>query len=328
VGFLFPVQAQLFPNLGGQRVGIAGMPFLKNDLSPKSVAMGGANVSLNGDVYAPSNNIALSAEVLTPTLGISNLSFGGLNHNFASIIIPYKTYGTWTVSVHNLSAGEMDVRTEFSPQGTGAKFSTTNMAAGIGYAKQLSDMFSFGVFAKYMYESVAEYNASALAADIGFLYKTDWKHLRFAATLQNFGTNSTYNGSAVREPFNRNNQVAESYPAPITFKLGASLDLLDKDKHKIVAAAQLYHPSDNTENVRIGLEYSFNNMFFGRGGYRFNVPNETLPSFGIGFIHEVAQLPLSLDLGVQPSNNLGMIWSAGLSIGMHQKKVDQTVGNQ
>jgi hypothetical protein len=110
--------------------------------------------------------------------------------------------------------------------------------------------------------------------------------------------------------------------------MGASLDVLDQDKHKLVAAAQLYHPSDNTENVRIGLEYTFDNMFFARGGYRFNVPNETLPSFGLGFAHEVAQLPLSVDLGIQPSNNLGMIWSLGFSLGLHHKKVDQTVGNQ
>ncbi len=321
-------QAQLFPNLGGQRVGIAGMPFLKNDLSPRSVGMGGANVSLSGDIYAASNNIALAAEVPTGTVGISNLGFGGLNHNYAAIILPYRNTGSWVVSVNNLSAGQMDVRTEFRPDGTGAKFSTTNMSAGVGYAKHLSDMFSFGVFAKYMYESVAEYSASAVAADIGFLYKTDWRNLRFAATLQHFGTNATYSGSAAREPFNRNSQEAETFPTPITFKMGASVDAIDFEKHKLVAAVQLYHPSDNTENVRIGLEYSYDDQFLARAGYRINVPNETLPSFGLGLRQQVVQLPLVIDAAVQPSNMLGMIWSLGFSLGLNKIKVDETTGNQ
>lgn len=324
----FDVNAQLFPNLGGQRVGIAGMPFLKNDLSPRSMAMGGANVSLSGDIYAAVNNIALADEVKHPTAGISNTNFVGLNHAYGAILYPMKDAGTFSLSVHNLSAGLMDVRTEFRPDGTGARFATTNSAFGLGYAKHLSDMFSFGVNAKFMYEAVAEYSALAVAADVGFLYKTDWRNLRFAATLQHFGTNTTFSGTAFREPFNRNRQEAETFPSPITFKMGASVDAIDADGHKLVVAAQLYHPSDNAENVRVGLEYSFRDMFFARGGYRLNVPNETLPSFGVGFKYDKNRYPVQIDLGAQPSNMLGMIWTAGLSIGLNRTETDQTIGNQ
>lgn len=319
--------AQLFPNLGGQRVGIAAMPFLKNDLSPRSVAMGGANVSMSGDIYAPNNNVALATELGAHTVGVSNMGFAGLNHTLATGTFHTKQ-GTWIATMHNLSAGVQEVRTELRPQGTGAQFASYNAAAGIGYARELSDRFSFGVMVKYMHTAVAEYAAGAVAADVGFLYKTDWRGLRFAATLQHFGTNATFSGNAVREPFNRNGQGAESYPAPTTFKMGASMNLVETEKHRLVGAAELYHPSDNAENVRIGLEYLFIEQFMVRAGYRLNVPNETLPSFGVGFKTLMAQYPIQVDAGIQPSNNLGMVWCAGISFKFAKQETDTSVGNE
>lgn len=325
-------KAQLFPNLGGQRVGISGMPFLKNDLSPRSVAMGGANVSLSGDGYAVSNNVALAAEVAEPTLSISNLNFGaGLNHTSASVFLPTNS-GQWIVNVNNLSAGQMELRTEFQPNGTGVQFGSTNLTTGIGYARNLSEMFSFGIMAKYIFESIDTYRAQALAADIGFLYRTDWRNLRFAATLQHFGTNATMEGTYRPVSFNRSGDpLTESYPAPVTFKMGASLDAYKDEIHTLVAAAQLYHPSDNTQNVRLALEYSYLEKFFVRAGYRLNVPNETLPSGGVGINLHVGRLPMRLDYGVQPSNFLGLMQNVGLCIGLGKvdpKKEAEKGGNE
>lgn len=47
--FLF---AQLLPNLGGQRVGISALSFLRIDPSPQSAGMGGIRTLLKGDAYA------------------------------------------------------------------------------------------------------------------------------------------------------------------------------------------------------------------------------------------------------------------------------------
>lgn len=319
--------AQLFPNLGGQRVGIAAMPFLKNDLSPRSVGMGGANVSLAGDVYAPNNNVALAAELKGTNVGLSNTGFAGINHTLLTGTYASKV-GTWIGTVNYMGAGTQEVRTELRPNGTGAMFATYNTAAGLGFARQLSEMFSFGVMVKYMHSAVAEYAAGAVAADVGFLYKTDWRGLRFAATLQHFGTNAQFSGSAVREPFNRNGQGAESYPAPTLFKMGASINALEMDAHKIIVAAELYHPSDNTENVRVGAEYIFRDLFMARAGYRLNVPNETLPSAGVGLNLKMSGYPLKVDAGIQPSNLVGTIWTVGLGFSFNRETVDTSIGNE
>ena len=68
----FLAQAQLFPQLGGQRVGISGLTFLKIDVSPRSAAVGGANLCLSGDAYATHVNPALLGETESFHFAASN----------------------------------------------------------------------------------------------------------------------------------------------------------------------------------------------------------------------------------------------------------------
>ncbi len=85
------VQAQVLPNLGGQRAGISAMPFLKNDLSPKSVSMGGASVALNGEPYSMTVNPAAASNMEHPVLAFSTrIMPAGLFQSYLSGI--YKTF--------------------------------------------------------------------------------------------------------------------------------------------------------------------------------------------------------------------------------------------
>ncbi len=49
------------------------------------------------------------------------------------------------ISYSGVTMEEMMVRTVESPEGTGEKFSVSNVAIGLAYAKRLTDKFSFGV---------------------------------------------------------------------------------------------------------------------------------------------------------------------------------------
>ena len=60
------------------------------------------------------------------------------------------------------------------------------------------------------------------------------------------------------------------------------------EEHRITASIQLNHPNDNSENVSLGAEYAWREMFFVRGGYRFNVDGQNY-SFGVG-----VQAPISI----------------------------------
>lgn len=308
-------QAQLFPNLGGSRVGISALTFLKNDLSPRSAGLGGANATLSGDAYAATLNPALAAEVKSITVGVSNMYFAdGINHSLVSVMVPNKERGTFYGQVHMLNMGAEKVRTEFFPQGTGQYFTTYSLSAEAGYSRDLSERFSFGLGFKFLREQLAEYAANGLGADVGFLYRTDWRNLRFGATLQHFGTNATLRGNRVPDLLQRGQTVnVEGYPAPTHFKMGASMDAIRKDEHLLTVHLQLNHPNDNAENIRAGAEYIWANTLALRAGLKLGVDNERTPSAGIGYRQPIGGHMLQIDYGVNPTRFLGLIHSVGIS---------------
>jgi hypothetical protein len=213
-----------------------------------------------------------------------------------------------------LNSGAMEVRTEFQPEGTGEKFYVTNLAAGLSYAQKLSDMFSAGITMKYIYEQIADFNNSTVAADVSFLYKTDYKDLRFAVMVQNFGGSSSIDGGNIKTNFNRSAQFdAENYPVPTVFSLGASMIPWKTDDQSIMISAQLNHPNDNAENYRFGVEYEFIKLLYLRAGYTLNLDGQSLPTFGLGIRHRLLGNPLNIAYAANPTDFLGLQHTVGLS---------------
>ena len=316
------MQAQIFPNLGGQRAGISALTFLKNNVSTRSLGMAGADVTLSGDGYCINTNAALASEVRNVTLGLTNLSYSsGLNQTAINIYIPIGTQSTWVVSMNNLSSGAMVKRTEFQPYGTGEYFYAGQTAFGVGYSRSISKQFSFGLHTKFINESIAEYSSQSLGVDMGFLYRTDYKGLRFGASLQHFGSNSTLNGSGKPVSFNDNGVVTDNFASPTIFKMGISLNLIEQTDYKLMAALQLNHPNDNAENIRMGAEFMFKDKFYLRAGYKINVTGETWPTAGLGFKAEAFRIPFGIDYGVYSSDLLGYYNSIGIVIGLPKKNV-------
>jgi hypothetical protein len=321
--------AQIFPNLGGQRVGISALTFLKNTLSPRSVGMAGADVTLTGDGYSFNTNPALVSELSGLTIGLSNLTFANsVNHTSLNMALPLATYSKLTLNINNLNSGVMEKRTEFQPNGTGEYFYVGQTVAGVGYAQQLSDMFSFGGQIKVIRESLAEYKTTTMGVDLGFLYRTDFKHLRFAAAVQHFGGNSNLKGNEKPVTYTRNDAITiDEFSAPTLFKMGASIRAIERPDYYLTTAVQLNHPNDNAENIRLGAEFVFRNRFSLRTGYKINVNGEKYPTGGIGIIFPDGKLPLTIDYGFFPSDYLGMYHSVGFYFSLGKKdETPRTVG--
>lgn len=321
----FQANGQLLPNLGGQRVGISAFTFLKNDISPRSMGMGGASVATTGDAWCATVNPAQASEVRNLAFGVSHLRYAGtLSHSNINAYAPLGAAGTIYATYHMLNLANQDVRSEFHPYGTGETYAAYSLAASVGYGRKLSDFFSVGVELKYLHERLARYRAGAVAADIGFLYRTDWRNLRFAAALQNFGANSTLQGDYQNDPFGTGASTAtEGYPAPTVFKMGAQLDAWRSGEHVLTASAQLNHPNDNAENIRIGAEYSYGGLLFLRAGLKLNVMNERAPSAGIAFKHNFGNTELNLAYATFPSRYLGWYHQLGLAVYLPGKRADQ-----
>ena len=308
------VFGQLLPNYGGQRSGLSTLSFLKNDVNPRSLSLGGASVAINYDGYSLFNNPALITSTNAFSAAASNLVVGaGVQQSFLSGVLPVKN-SHFGLSINSLNSGAMEVRTEFQPNGTGELFYVSNNAIGLTYAKSLSDMFSMGLTIKYIYEQIAKYTNHTAAADLGFSYKTDFKDLRFAVMVQNFGGNSTLNGDFLAVGFNRDSASIDlnPYTVPTVFKMGLSMVPYKSEFHSVLVIAELNHPNDNAENFRIGAEYNYRDLLFARAGIKLSVEGQRLPSFGIGLRSRIGAHPLRIDYGVNPTNFFGMQHNFGL----------------
>ena len=317
------LKAQLIPNFGGQRAGLSTLSFLKNDLNPRSAAMSGASVAIEGDGYATLTNPAAATDLKAFNASISNYTLGaGVQQSFVSVIIPRKkNYSAFGFSLNSLSSGAMEVRTEFQPQGTGEKFYVNNYAVGVTYAQKLSDMFSAGISLKYINETVDTYSNSTIAADVSFLYYTDYKDLKFAVMIQNFGGSSAINGDEIKSDFNRNTAIEpEDYSVPTVFSLGASIIPWKKEKQSLLFSVQLNHPTDNAENYRLAAEYEYLKLLYLRAGFKVNVEAQTLPTFGFGLRHRVGGHPLSINYAANPTDYLGIQHTIGLSFTLNDMK--------
>ena len=314
----FCLEAQVLPNYGGERAGLSALSFLKNDLSPRSSALGGTSLALTGDGYSVINNPAALMDLTNTSYAVSHLFLGGgVNQSFMSANFPLKDKTSiLSFSVNSLNSGEMEERTEFMPMGTGRQITVSNIAVGATYARQLSSLFSAAVTVKYIYEGMAGFHNSNATVDLAFLYKTDFRDLKFAVMVQNFGGNSAL-GSDTDIPvtFNRNTGIGlESNSVPTIFKLGLSMKAWEQKNHSLLVAAQLNHPNDNAENYSAGLEYKYLDHLFVRAGYRLSVRDRDYPTFGFGVKTRLGSHPLYIDYAANPTNFIGLQHSIGLRV--------------
>ena len=312
--------AQLLPNFGGERAGLSALGFLKNDMNPRSMAMGGASIALPANAFSLHTNPAAAADIESFSISTSNMLVGaGVNQSFLSAIFTGKREDVIGASINVLNSGAIEERTEFQPLGTGRKVYATNLSAGVSYAKKLSAVFNFGVTVKYIYEQLADFTNHTAAVDLSFLYKTDYKDLNFAVVLKNFGGNSSLTGDFLAVNFNRTKGTdLEDNTIPTVFSLGMSMVPYKKGKHSLLASLQLNHPNDNAENIRLGAEYSYLNLLFVQAGYKLNVEGQYVPSFGLGMRTRIGAHPFHIHYAANPTNYFGMQHNFGLSFQLNK----------
>lgn len=315
------VHGQIFPQLGAQRAGISALTFLKIDGSPRAAGMGGSQVAVNGDAYAVSYNVAALADNEQMNFAGANTFYvAGTNHAFFSAMVPHQKLGNFALHATSFTTGAMERRTEFQPLGTGEYFYAYNVAIGLAYSKKLTEMFSYGISLKYINETLDRFVAHTAAIDLGFLYRTDFKDLKFAVSLQNFGPNSKLKGSKPQVPLSKPQKALESNPSPTNFSLGISMIPFKNEKHQLLTAIQLNHPNDNAENIRLGIEYGFHEFLFFRTGYKINVKDQPYPTFGFGLKTHFTKHALRIDYAIDPTLYLGWIHRIGLSLAINKDK--------
>ena len=180
----------------------------------------------------------------------------------------------------------------------------------ISYARRLTNKFSIGSNIKYIRQSIWHANATTIAADLGALFITPFKNIRLGASLSNYGPDMEMTGrdqkfSMDPDPINEGNvefvnamYETDKFPIPLIFRVGLAGEIINTDKNRLSLAIDALHPNDNSEWMNIGVEYSFAETFFVRGGMTtlFRKDTEEGLTFGTGINYKIGRSATQLKL--------------------------------
>ena len=275
-------QAQQFA-----RVGTAGAQFLEIGVDARAVGMGEACIAVDdlgaGALFWNPANVAISGSSHLMLSHVSWIADVGLHS--AAFTTTIGDYGTLGLSVSNLSSGEIEVTTVEQQDGTGETFTTSNIMVGLTYAKRVTDRFSMGGTVKYIGERLEERQAKTFCFDVGMLYNTGYRTVKFGAVIQNFGPPLSLDGTY--QNFDNGILLSEKreynpYHLPMTFKVGVSWDVELSDGQHLLTTLDAIHPRDNIERLDFGAEYRLWEGLALRSGYSSGHDSRGI-SVGAGF---------------------------------------------
>lgn len=263
------------------KVGTTAAKFLSIPVSARAVAMGGAFAAIANDASAMYWNPAgisllyQSEAMFSHSAWIADISF-----NYGGIVLPVEGLGSIGFNFTSLSMDDMERTTIAQPDGTGEYFSAGMFAIGLSYGRRLTEWFSIGANAKYIYEGIWNTSATGFAIDFGTLFTTPFDGLKFGAGVSNFGTRMRMTGddllvqkdispNAGNNPNINANLTTEYFELPLALRIGFAYEPLVSDDHVLTLVADATYPSDNSESVSLGVEYQvFNRILALRAGYR------------------------------------------------------------
>lgn len=289
----------------------AGMKFLLVSTDARVAAMGDAVTGLEGNSSAMFFNPAAMARINSfadATVGQVNwiadikyyygaVAFAPMEGSIGvfGFSFVYVDYGEFQATIRAKNgAGFIDIGDQ----------SPSAYYFGVSYAKALNDKFSIGGNVKYAVQDLTKsitqfangsytekaYKPNGLVFDFGMLYHTGIQSLDFGASVRNFSQEIKLE--------------EEGFQLPLIFKVGLAYNAsdflnLDKNEHSIQLAIDASHPRDNVEQVDMGIEYKFMNMFSLRAGN--SSPNdEHNLTYGLGFQKALGNVNLGVDYAYTP----------------------------
>lgn len=271
--------------------------FLLVEPGARVIGMGGAGVALGEGIQASYFNPGALGTLQAPELQFTHgFWYAGIDYDYAAAALPVRSLGNILVSLTALNSGDIDVRTVEQPLGTGEKFSVQDMALGLGFGRQITSKFSAGFQLNYLSESIWLTSSQAVAFNMGTVYRLRENGLRIGASLSNFGGRAKFAGDGLSIQWDRDpdrngdngtlpaKQFTDSFPVPVIFRVGLGYPHSLGPNHQLLMEIDAFHPSDNSESVSAGAEWSWKDTVALRAGYQnlFQTDSEVGPTLGVG----------------------------------------------
>lgn len=279
------------------KVGTTTAQFLGIEPSARTAGMGNAGVAMNQGIEAVYFNPGAIGVLRQPSITFTHaLWFADMSYDYVAGALPLHRWGSLFGSLTSLSSGDIDVRTVEQPLGTGERYSVSEMAIGLGYGLRFSDRFTAGIQMNYVRERIWHTTEDLITFSLGSLYRINENGLTIGSSLSNLGTTGHYEGrdlaiqhDADPDIYGDNGalpafQWTDDFTVPLLFMVGLSYPLPVNEQSRFLFVVDAMHPSDNSERVNFGAEWTYREVLALRAGWQtlFQDESELGPTFGAG----------------------------------------------
>ena len=294
------------------KTGTTILGFLGIEPSARFSAMGNAATSITDDIQALHYNPGALGWIGKGAVHFTHgIWFAGIQYDHAAYAMTLGNWGNASLSVTSLRSGEMPVRTVAQPHGTGENFSVRDLAIGLGYGRQITERFSAGLRVTWANESIWNTGVDLFTLSLGTIYRLTTSGLTLGSSLLNAGTAAHFSGRDLAIQYDadpdRNGdnstlpatQFADDFPIPIIFRVGLSYPYQLTSNSRVLLSIDASHPSDNTESLDLGWEWTWHDAFSVRGGYQslYQQDSEFGLTTGVGVRASAGGRPFQIDYG-------------------------------
>ena len=295
------------PLFSSGTIGTSGADFLEIGTGSRPLAMGEAFTAEINDLNSLYYNPAGLGTLRYPVLSLFHQELI-LDSRYENISAAMKIYNGWGAVSNSLFWVPSFDKIDIDGNKTGeVNFFNGCFTAGYGYD---FNEFYVGGSVKYIYQKIDTLFLSSAAFDIGILkgmylyspFDTPIRNFYVGISLLNIGT------QAEDDSLPRMIRLGTSYK--ITRWLGLNLDLTEN----FISPSDLYdftYGFDESFRLNAGFELNYLEIFFFRGGYRFNDAGSI--SAGFGFNYSIGEVAMIIDTSCSDNGVFGPVYSFNLT---------------
>lgn len=305
------------PHRGVTQVGTRGANFTRIGATARARALGDAGAALVDEpagaiFYNPA--AAAMAEGFDVSGSWTDL-YGehGVQHSHIGMVMPIGFSG-FALQMVSFNSGFMTPTREWTPYGfdllLGNYMEWTSTAIGLSFARRITDRLAMGVTGKFLQEGLELASAEWVAADLGAIFQTGVYGLNMGVSVLNIGGASRFEGPMIYGVVDPRHRVfedkilgrhlyfrhtTEDVQLPTMLRMALQTELLGAPysvlggaggPHMLNALVEVNDAFDMDIEGRVGLEYSFNDVLFLRGGKHFQnedrAPWDLMDGFSMG----------------------------------------------
>jgi hypothetical protein len=157
----------------------------------------------------------------------------------------------------------------------------------LGYSYTYQNKIAVGVLFRAVAESLNDVSAFAMAIDAGVSYVAGERdNFKLGVSLRNVGTPMSFGGEGLsflgKNPEGEGdyqltfNHRPASFELPSVLNIGVSYDFYVFDKSYVRAIGNFTSNAFSLDQLGVGAEFNFQNIFTARAGYKYDIGTELL----------------------------------------------------